>query len=57
MNSPYQSLCAKFIIYAIILCGYQMVRKSFFMAPADEYSRGINGRDFGKPNDKRIKGT
>ena len=33
MNSPYRSLCTKFIIYAIILYGYQIVRRSFFMAP------------------------
>ena len=33
MNSPYRSLCTKFIIYAIILYDYQIVRRSFFMAP------------------------
>ena len=33
MNSPYRSLCTKFIIYAIILYGDQIVRRSFFMAP------------------------
>ena len=33
MNSPNRSLCTKFIIYAIILYGYQILRRSFFMAP------------------------
>ena len=33
MNSPYRSLCTKFIIYAIILYRDQIVRRSFFMAP------------------------
>ena len=39
MNSPYRSLCTKFIIYAIILYGYQIVRRSFFMAPKRVISR------------------
>ena len=33
MNSRNRSLCTKFIIYAIILYGDQIVRRPFFMAP------------------------
>ena len=45
MDSPYRSLCTKFIIYAIILYGDQIVRRSFFMAPyfvmnANKWARG-----------------
>ena len=30
---PYKMICTKFLIYAIILYGDQIVRRSFFMAP------------------------
>ena len=48
MYSPYRSLCTKFIMYAIILYGYQIVRRSFLRA-LPERCEFINMRFLGRP--------
>ena len=46
-----RSLCTKFIIYAMILYGDQIVRRSFFMAPVGESSQSASRSEKGSLKD------
>ena len=43
MTARNRSLCTKFILYAIILYGDQIVRRSFFMSPTMNGLQWMNG--------------
>ena len=57
MNSPYRSLCTKFIIYSITSHGYPIVCRSPFMAPINVWTRIPTARRTFQPLWKRVNGS